>query len=273
MEDSLKRLISLGSFSQKKMTSIFFEYRDYSSYQDFMNDVLTNLEFDELEIRMENGTVYERFLLDDASPYELILSFVSPSHISHTSALDLRGILPQNNCYYCTNSFTKKHSANIEPISQEQLNLSFSKPARKTNNRTVIKDDTLVLFQAKNIEVGIQDIEHNGRLLKASSITRAFIEIVMKPEYFGGEKGVLKICSEVKDDIDVYEIVEYFKEAKFVYPYIQLVAYYLDKVKALSDQDKQLLKDSKKDLNIYTEREMEKFSFNQEWGVYHLEGS
>ena len=71
--------------------------------------------------------------------------------------------------------------------------------------------------------------DREGGSIPTTNIERTLIDIAVRPVYSGGVFEVLKAYKMAKDKVSINKLAAYLKKIGYVYPYHQVVGFYLEK--------------------------------------------
>ncbi|MBT0554884.1 type IV toxin-antitoxin system AbiEi family antitoxin domain-containing protein [Riemerella anatipestifer] len=156
----------------------------------------------------------------------------------------------------------------LSNLEQSTIDEVFSKPAKTTNNKRTytIYSITLINGQHQN-NIGIIPF----RNYKVSDIERTLIDICVRPFYSGGVSQVLSIFNEVKSTMDTEKLFEYYRNMNFIYPYHQIIGFYLDKSGYPKESYEKFLS-LRTDIKFYITYNILHKNFSEKWNLYYPMG-
>jgi len=247
---------------------------------DFQMFLIKNEILSFFEIELPRRTT-SRFVFGEPSVYELAVGINKKSYLSHYSAVYLHNL---------TNNLPKKIFTNVEQavkyryspydpdeLEQKNIDLAFSRPMRETNQIAELKIDAsnkykIYMLNGKNHgQVGVGEIDINGISLPITTIERTLIDIVVRPNYAGGVNEVLYAFTEAKGKISVNKLLSVLNKMNFIYPYYQLIGFYLEKA-GYPESTLKLFKQYEIKYNFYLTYQMKDKEFSERWRVYYPKG-
>lgn len=214
------------------------------------------------------------YVTPTAHPAEISLAVRHRSYLAYFTALHLWGL---------TKTVPKLIYTNLEQFKQrqgekpklEQLNVdkAFSHPMRQSNQVAEFefaetKYKTLFLNGTKFERLGVTTIISNGRELPVTDIERTLIDALVRPLYCGGVDEVLNAFQEAKGRYSVKRLLSYLKKMDFIYPYHQLLGFYLEQTGSPEKNLKQIEK-MVMPIDFYLTYEMRKKKYSTRWRVYY----
>jgi hypothetical protein len=231
-----------------------------------------------VKVELPNRSV-DRYIFDNPSVYEIALSLNKKSYLSHYSALFLHGL---------TNNVTKTIYTNLEQskkwsvdetdreMEQKNIDLAFSRPMRRTNQIARFKYEKekfqAYLLNGKNHDLlGVTDYTLGNKKMPITDMERTLIDITVRPNYAGGIEEVLNAYESAKKRISVNKLLATLKKMTFIYPYHQLVGFYLEKA-GYDENVLKLLNQFEIKYNFYLTYEMKDKDFSDRWRVFYPKG-
>ena len=108
----------------------------------------------------------------------------------------------------------------------------------------------------------------NGFLF--TDLERTLIDIAIRPAYSGGVFEVLEAFEIAKEKIDVYKLNKYLEILNYIYPYHQLIGFYMDK--AGYDEKTLDVFNKKSDFDFYLTYNISNKEYNKKWKIYYPKG-
>jgi len=262
-------------YTPRDLEVIFYRNRDEwqlmksTSFSDFFVylQVRSRLRPVELEFL---SRIITRYIWGDPSPsslYELGLSLGQNSYFTHYTAVFLHDL---------TEQIPKKLYVNIEQgqkdsvgaLTQEAIDQAFQKPTRQTANIAAFQDYKIALLNGKYThQLGVIEMEVEGVAVRLTDIERTLIDIAVRPEYAGGVYEVLKAFTLAQGRVSVNKLKAYLSKIDYIYPYHQVIGFYLEKAGYPENRIKLLEKDINYD--FYLTHEMKKPAYSKRWHLYY----
>lgn len=202
--------------------------------------------------------------------YELALSLKPKSYLSHYTALffhDLTEQIPKN--IYVT--YEQPERRRETELSQQAIDTAFKKKVRESSDVTVYKDYTITLLNGQftgNAGV-LKENWTNGRSLAVTNLERTLIDAAVRPVYSGGVMEVLKAYRTASSKVQINKIKAYLKKIDFIYPYFQVIGFYLERA-GIPDKRLSYIEDAwEKKFDFYLTHEMQEKSYSERWKLYY----
>jgi len=250
----------LDTFKDKGLTSQSLSYSKY----------LLKL----IELGLQQHTVLlkgvpkTRYTFDtNLDEYAFINSFEKNGFFSMSTALNLQGYSNFNKNYiFFSTEQSSKEEYSSRNIIQENIDSAFKKEYRYTHKRVKYFDKNIVLLNPKHTnEIGV--IEYGN--YNVSNINRVFVEMIVNVQYFKSYTAVLDVLKPLKDKFDINEIFLISKKFDFIYPYIQLFGFTLEKI-GFTKEELNRFSDEIKNLRFYTQKNMGAYLFDNYWKIYYV---
>jgi hypothetical protein len=141
-----------------------------------------------------------RYALGKVSLLQLASSFYKGSYLSHGTALQIHGLASQNQVFVNHEQSPKAFGSRL---SQSGLDRAFKSPQRQSNYVFRYGPRTITFLNGKNTGragvVEIQGTEHGS--LQVTTLERTLIDVIVRPQYAGGIRNVIKCFEKAKDRI------------------------------------------------------------------------
>jgi predicted transcriptional regulator of viral defense system len=221
-----------------------------------------------------------KYIFGEASPYDISISLRMGSYLSHFSAVfshQLTENVPKT--IYTNLEQSPKYTGDRDAeLQQENIDLAFSRVMRLTNQKATFN------FRGKDYKVFLLNGKHQNRLgvekLSAfnlsnpsdvTNIERTLIDIVVRPVYSGGVEEVLHAFKEAKGTFSVNRLLSYLKKMDFIYPYHQLIGFYLEKA-GYEEKVLNLLNKLEIKHNFYLTYQIPEKDYSERWHVFYPKG-
>lgn len=252
------------------------------SFSKFIDIIVYSLKiFKPINIINEyNGTTVVRYIANYTyiSPYEIALSLLSRSFLSHYSALYVNDLtLNKPKDIYINKEQSKKYKGDSPMISQSRIDYAFSKKMRRTNMTYSFNYDNIyykvhVLNSKNTNNTGIitKNVLGFSSPIRTTNIERTLVDVVVRPGYSGGTTEILEAFILAKNISDESKIWDYLKKFDYSYPYYKSIAFYM---KYTGYDYKEVLKkrygsDYRNDLIFYLDYQMINTHIEKEIGIY-----
>lgn len=210
----------------------------------------------------------ERYLTSGASVFQVAVSLVNKSYLSHYTAVYLHGLTNQvPKTIYVSFEQSKKNNIDRE-LEQRSIDSAFFKPQRKSRTTTLYEGFTLLLHNGMfSNRSGVFTLND----LPVTNIERTLIDIAVRPGYAGGVDSVLGIYRRAINKISINKLMAILDKLNFIYPYHQAIGFYLQKA-GVSESKLEVLRQKKMLFDFYLTYEISEKEYNNTWKIYHPKG-
>jgi hypothetical protein len=192
------------------------------------------------------------------------------SFFSHYSALFIHNLTIQfpKQIYLTWERINYKPNINNQ-ILQSSVDAAFNKPPRITTNKRVYKRFTINQINGQSQHsIGIVPFRE---VYKVSDIERTLIDIAVRPFYSGGVTQVLGAFRNSIGIIDPEKLFDYYSKMHFVYPYHQVIGFYLEKA-GYNESDYRRFLELPMNLNFYLTYNMVSKDYSEKWKLFIPKG-
>lgn len=238
---------------------------------DFIEFVVEKKMLKKIEIKLINR-VTNRYIFDNATNYEIALSLRQDSYLSHYSAMFVHGLTDNviKNIY--TNLEQSKKPKRDSSLTQGRIDMAYSRPMRMTRNIAKFSQIEAYLLNGKNLNrLEVIEYPYNDIILPMTSMERTLIDIAIRPNYSGGVSQVLNAYQMAKGRFSVNRLVATLKAMKYVYPYHQVIGFYLER----AGYKKELIRLLEKipiNYKFYLTYQIKNKDYSKKWNLYFPKG-
>lgn len=235
-------------------------------------DALINLliENDSLKVAEISSDSYgrkARYLVGEVSFLQFASSFYKGSYLSHGTALHLHGLATLGPTFVNHEQSPKNSTSRL---TQSGLDRAFRSQQRQSSYVFRYGSRTITFLNGKNTErAGVMEMRGpNNEPLMVTSLERTLIDVIVRPQYAGGIRKVIRAFEKAKDHVSVPQIAALLAKMKFTYPYHQALGFVLQKV-GMSEESLDPLKDRKIRFRFYLDYGMKAPAFDPSWKIYY----
>lgn len=246
-------------------------YRNYKHFITYLKDqkilVLDN------QIQEVSKSKKQILRKKNATPFHVGLTVKKEGYLSHYSAMQIHELTLQipKTVYVSEDHYQSTGENKQTNLEQAAVDKAFSKPQRVAHETYRSEFDGFRYFylqrKHKSINTGVVQI----RDLKVTDLERTLIDIAVRPVYSGGSFQVVEAFKNAKENLDVKRINQYLNELDYIYPYHQLLGFYLDLV-GMSEGALDIFLKQKSHINFYQTYNLTNKRYNQKWGIYYPKG-
>jgi len=238
---------------------------------DFIEFLVKKEMLKEIDILLFNRTT-KRYIFKNATNYEIALSIRKDSYLSHYSAMFIHGLTNNvvKNIY--TNLEQSKKSSRVNILAQERIDMAYSRPMRMTRNIAKISQIDVYLLNGKNLNrLEVIEYSDNNIILPITSIERTLIDIAIRPNYSGGVNEVLNAYTMAKGKFSVNRLAATLKAMNYLYPYQQVIGFYLERA-GYKKELIGLLEKIPIKYKFYLTYQIKNKDYSKKWNLYFPKG-
>jgi predicted transcriptional regulator of viral defense system len=238
---------------------------------DFIEFIVEKKMLKEIEIKLINK-ITNRYILKNATNYEIALSLRKDSYLSHYSAMFVHGLTDNviKNIY--TNLEQSKKPKRDSSLTQERIDMAYSRPMRMTRNIAKFSQIEAYLLNGKNLNrLEVIEYPYNDIILPMTSMERTLIDIAIRPNYSGGVNEVLNAYQMAKGRFSANRLVATLKAMNYIYPYHQVIGFYLER----TGYKKELIRLLEKipiNYKFYLTYQIKNKDYSKKWNLYFPKG-
>lgn len=204
--------------------------------------------------------------------FTVISGIKSDSYFAHYSALFLHQLTLQiPKTVYLNSEHKSIMSTSRERLTQKSIDEIFQGNQRKSSQVYSYADKKVVITNGKfSDKLGVIKRENTEQSFEHTNLERTLIDVSVRPVYAGGVFEVLEAYKIAKPKLNVPLMAEYLEKLEFIYPYHQVIGFYMEK----ANYDESDLVYFKKEMNynFYLTYGLRKKEFSQKWKLYYPSG-
>lgn len=219
----------------------------------------------------ESKTIYSWKSKDE---FTIISGLKSDSYFSHYSALYLHQLslqIPKTIYLNFEHKAASSYNSTNNILLQESIDKAFQGSQRKSLVTYSFLENKIILLNGKfTNKLGVEKKSNSEQCFEYTDIERTLIDLSVRPVYAGGVFEVLEAYKLAKGKINVVKLANYLSQLDFIYPYHQVIGFYLEKA-GYSETD---LENFKKDMNFnfYLTYNIRNKEFSEKWKLYYPKG-
>lgn len=204
-----------------------------------------------------------------ASDFQIIQAIKPTGYFNFYSAMEFHGLTDQipEVIYFNSEQSSEGARGRGSTLTQEGIDRAFSKPPRRTKNVTTFQDKTLIMLNGMNTDrLGVISTE---RGFSITDPTRTLIDSMVRPQYCGGPEEVLEALKRALDDslTSTNQLLAYLKKLDYVYPYHQVMGFYLDHL-GVKSPILNIIGSMEKNFDFYLYHDVKNPTYNEKWRLY-----
>lgn len=209
-------------------------------YEIFVSTLIDLGVLKKIKFTLPNHSLTFRYVLimglsTPVHPFELALSLLPNSYLSHYSALflnDLTNNVPKE--IFINREQTKKPVDPENILTQKKIDYAFNRPMRKTNQIAIFHYQNKEYFvhmlngkQTNYLGVVRKKTPQLSNKVRVTNLERTLIDSVVRPNYCGGPEEIMGAFERAAEDISVNRLVGYLEKLEYKYPYQNSIAFYM----------------------------------------------
>ena len=241
--------------------------------------------FEEVPIFFEKeGEKIERYVstYTVVSPYEIALSLLSRSFLSHYSGLHVHDLTLNNpkDIYINKEQSKKPRDSRNAKLTQGKVNYAFSKPMRRTKSiynfnykNTFYRVHVLNTKNTNNTGIIKKNPIGFSKSVYVTNIERTLLDSTTRPQYSGGPQEVATAYQNARKTININLLKQYLEKFHYIYPYQKSILFYLKSAnysqKSLDIFNELIKKSADKDILFYLDYQILHKSLDEKIGIYY----
>ena len=278
VESSIKSFFvdsEIKVFSEGDLSSILEEKRTLwnlpvsMSVEKFIDKLLISNILDKKEINFDKLlSKKERYIISDATVFQVATSLINKSYLSHYSAAFILGLTNQiPKTIYISFEQSKKNITR-SVLRQDAIDSAFSKEQRISGATAVYDEYTFMIHNGMYANrVGVYSLNN----ISITNIERTLIDITVRPNYAGGVASVLDIYRKAIEKISINKLVAILDKLDFTYPYHQSIGFYLERA-GCDIRKLDVLREREMNNKFYLTYQIEDKKYNETWKLYYPKG-
>jgi hypothetical protein len=283
-EQSMKNYLysdDLKAYTTFDLTKIFEDKRDEWNIADYRNqyhfmkfledsNILKNIKLK----HQSTAAIKQIYEEPNATLFNIALTIKKDGYLSNYTAMQIHQLTLQiPKSIYVSYGKGESYPVNRNEVELKQISidLAFSKPQRITSEsyKSELDSTRFYFIQKAYIEQNVGITFQNGYYY--TDLERTLIDIAIRPAYSGGVFEVLQAFEIARDSVDIEKINEYLEKLNYIYPYHQLIGFYMDKAGYNKKTiDNIFLKNIIN--NFYLTYNMSIKEFDTKWKIYFPKG-
>lgn len=215
-----------------------------------------------------------KYVWGEAPLYELVLSLKPNCYLTHYTAMYYHQLTDQVPKIINVNAEQKAKPRYPSTLEQERIDYAFKKPTRLSNNIVEYEGYKIRLLNGVHTKnIGVVELPGpEGETLRITEIERTLIDIAVRPEYSGGVFEVLQAYRRASDKVSVNRLAALLKSIDYVYPYHQVIGFYLEMAGTYKKSQIALLRKFEVKHDFYLMHQIKEPEYSQQWRLFYPKG-
>lgn len=280
---NIKKLLEHTEYpilSYKEYNHIISSIQEIWGYKTKTRDEISEILTKEDQITIENlvgqkGELYSVFIkknIENFDVFDIASARSRNSYFSYFSALYINALtlqIPKQ--IFMTLERTQLYKTlAISKVHQSSVDKSFSKSPRITQNKRYYKQYSINLVHGqKQNNIGVIPFKE---IYQVSDIERTLIDVSVRPFYCGGVSQVLEAFVSARKRIDIDKLYYYYSKMNFIYPYNNIIGFYLEHAGYHESEILAFRKMRNFDIKIYLTYNIQNPILSESWNIYYPKG-
>jgi predicted transcriptional regulator of viral defense system len=251
----------------------FWRLRKTMTADEFMQFLLDATKLRKVNLPFPHRRVM-RYVWGEAPLYELLMSIDEKCYLSHYTAVQVHGFTDQlpKTVYVNREQPPKPHPSG--GLAQERIDTAFKARTRVSKNFVDYGGRRVYLLSGKQTgNLGVTEIEEPaGTRFRVTDVERTLVDIAVRPEYAGGVFEVLNAYRQAHGRVSVNKLAATLRKMDYVYPYHQVIGFYLDRAGVYKESVVALLRRFEFKYDFYLMHQMKDTEYSQEWRLFFPKG-
>lgn len=214
----------------------------------------------------------QRYVWGAHSLLELLLTVKQDSYYTHLTAARMHGLTNSPTRTIYLNHEQRPHSRS-DDLAQPSIDMAFKNAPRISRNSITLDGYEIKLINGMHTNrLGVveQEVRYDNlpqSKVRLTNLERTLIDIAVRPAYADGVSAVLEIFERAKGRIDCDRLSTYYDALDYVYPYHQVLGYYLECANFPATCVDKFRKRSMK-FDFYLTHQMGKTQYIGEWKLH-----
>lgn len=239
----------------------------FNSFLDFLlsEKILKKISFD------FPGLKISKYIYGNPSVYKMLSGINKNGYFSHATASFLHGIHGRAPKWIYFNIEQSPKYPGNSVLNQEAIDRAFKSKQRVSSNTSTVSGKKVTIVNGKFTEnLGVVKFTSDfGNDIPVTNIERTLIDISVRPTYAGGPKNVITAYKNALAKVDINRLVEYLLKIDYVYPYHQVIGFYLEKCGCEEERTRPLIDEFSQDFKFYLTYGMKETKFSENWRLYY----
>jgi predicted transcriptional regulator of viral defense system len=215
-----------------------------------------------------------RYVWGKAPFYELLMSLQPGCYFSHYSAMFFHGLTMQIPKTIYVNHEQRAKSRGEGSLQQGGIDMAMKRAPRISKNFTEYDKRRVYLLNGKYTDnLGVIEVERpEGERIRVTGVERTLIDAAVRPVYAGGVHEVLNAYRLAREKVSVNKLRATLKKLDYIYPYEQVVGFYLEKTGVYKESSVALFRKEEFHYDFYLMHQMKETEYSARWRLHFPKG-
>ena len=251
----------------------FWRLEQSMTLADFVEFLAKNSELEIVRLNFPHRPII-KYIWREVPLYEIILSLKPNCYLTHYTAMYFHELTDQAPKIINVNAEQKAKARYPSQLEQERIDYAFRKPTRLSKNIVEYEGYKVRLLNGVHTgNIGVVELPGpEGERLRITEIERTLIDIAVRPEYSGGVFEVLQAYRRASDSISVNRLAALLKSIDYIYPYHQVIGFYLEKAGRYKKSQIALLRRFDITYDFYLMHQIKEPEYSRQWQLFYPKG-
>ena len=271
---------SKRSFTEKKFSDIFYHNRHNwkipaSSYaMQVLNYLVKKKKFNKKIFTDSSGYKKIIYSWGTQDEFTVISGLKHESYYSYYTALFLHQLtlqIPKTIYINFEHSLPSRNDSLKTELTQNGIDKAFKKPQRKSSASYTFGNKKIIITNGKHTgKLGVKEYTADNESYMFTDMERTLIDISVRPVYAGGIFEVIEAFKIARGKLDVIKLESYLNKLDYIYPYHQIIGFYLEKANYNKNDIEIFRKEMKFD--FYLTYDIRNKEYSKDWKLYYPKG-
>lgn len=240
---------------------------------EFLKFLLADTKLEKASFGFPNRKII-RYVWGKAALYDLLMSLQPGCYFSHYSAMFFHGLTIQIPKTIYVNHEQRAKSRGEGALRQDRIDMAMKRAPRISKNFTEYDERRVYLLNGKFTDnLGVVEMQGSeGETIRVTGVERTLIDAAVRPVYAGGVYEVLNAYRLAREKVSVNKLRATLKKLDYIYPYHQVVGFYLEKAGVYKESSLALFQKEELRYDFYLMHQMKETEYSERWRLYFPKG-
>ncbi|MBL7154789.1 MAG: hypothetical protein ISS79_13825 [Phycisphaerae bacterium] len=251
----------------------FWRLRRTMTVHEFLKFLLADTKLEKVSFDFPNRKIII-YVWGKVALYELLMSLQPTCYLSHYSAMFFHALTIQVPKTIYVNHEQQAKSRGEGSLRQDRIDMAMKRPPRVSRNFTEYDNRRVYLLNGKQTDnLGVVEMQGpEGETVRVTGVERTLIDAAVRPVYAGGVYEVLNAYRLAMEKVSVNKLAATVKKLDYIYPYHQVVGFYLEKAGVYKESSIALLRKFDFKYDFYLMHDMKETAYSERWRLHFPKG-